>query len=227
MNNTLYENVNMINCGNTNCYVIRGDGGDILIDTGTERYRSEIEMWLLNYNIKMIILTHGHNDHIGNAAYFSSLFGAGIYMSKADYSLTKDNMSRKIYKSGLMGRVVAKMSEGIMEQKAEPFYVTMFIDDGDTIGADIGAPVYIIGLGGHTKGSVGVVNGDDLYCGDAVINMGRLTFPAICESPKASRQSIDMIGRLRPRRIFFGHGEPIETKDNKEYRDLFSKYVIM
>ena len=148
-------------------------------------------------------------------------------MSKADYSLTKDNMSRKIYKSGLMGRVVAKMSEKVMEQKAEPFDVTMFIDDGDTVGADIGAPVYIIGLGGHTKGSVGVVNGDDLYCGDAVINMGRLTFPAICESPKASRQSIDMIGRLRPRRIFFGHGEPIETKDNREYRDLFSKYVIM
>lgn len=227
MSDTLYQNVNMITCGNTNCYVIRGNDGDILIDTGTERYRNEIEMWLLNYDIKMIILTHGHNDHIGNAAYFSSLFGAGIYMSKADYSLTKDNMSRKIYKSGLMGRVVAKMSEKVMEQKAESFEVTLFIDDGDTIGGEIGAPVYIIGLGGHTKGSIGVVDGDDLYCGDAVINVGRLTFPAICESPKASRQSIDMIGRLRPQRIFFGHGEPIETKDNREYRDLFSKYVIM
>ena len=46
-----------------NCYVIRGENGDMLIDTGMEKYRDYIESWLTHYNIKLILLTHGHYDH--------------------------------------------------------------------------------------------------------------------------------------------------------------------
>ena len=65
----VWNNVNLIKCDNINCYVIRGNKGDVLIDTGLKKYRNEIETWLLNYDIKLIALTHGHNDHIENAAY--------------------------------------------------------------------------------------------------------------------------------------------------------------
>ena len=223
----MYENIDMISCGNTNCYVIRGCGGDILIDTGEERSRNEIEMWLLNYDVKIIVLTHGHNDHIGNAAYFSELFGAEIYINKADYPLISDNLKRHFYTSGALGRIAAAMSKKTMEQKAEKFKVTRFVSDGDVIGSKYGIPCFIVGLDGHTKGSVGVYFGDDLYVGDAVMNVPYPSFPYICESPKAARATIDKINVIRPKRIMCGHGDIISTEHNKAYANLFSRSNIL
>ena len=55
----MYENLNMIECGGVSCYIVKGKNGDVLIDTGREQYRDQIETWLMNYNVKLIILTHG------------------------------------------------------------------------------------------------------------------------------------------------------------------------
>ena len=68
--NGLYDDLNMIDCDGVHCYVVKASDGDILIDTGEARYRDSIEMWLINYNIKKILLTHGHSEAAGNAKYF-------------------------------------------------------------------------------------------------------------------------------------------------------------
>lgn len=68
----MYENLNMIECGGVSCYIVKGKNGDVLIDTGREQYRDHIETWLMNYNVKLIILTHGHASQVQNAAYFQS-----------------------------------------------------------------------------------------------------------------------------------------------------------
>ena len=61
----IHKGLNMMTCGGNNCYVVRGAKGDILIDTGAAADRFEIEAWLRGFDIGLIILTHGHNDHIG------------------------------------------------------------------------------------------------------------------------------------------------------------------
>ena len=218
-----YEGVNMITCGFGNCYVVRGKHGDILIDTCTKEYRNEIETWLHNYDIKMIVLTHGHNDHIGNAAYFSKLYGADIAMCVYDMKLARNNGLHKLYSIGAAGKILAAASmapKTLRKSRAESFGIDIFLDDGMPLGEDFGADCTAVKLGGHTKGSFGVLCGGDLYAGDAAMNFLKPSFPLICESPKAARASLNRIRGLKPKRIFFGHGKPIEA-GTEEYRKMF------
>lgn len=216
-----YDGVNMITCGFGNCYVIRGKRGDILIDTCTKEYRGEIETWLHNYDIRLIVLTHGHNDHIGNAAYFSKLYGADIAMCVYDMKLARDNSIHKLYSIGAAGKILAAASKKSIEKtRAENFGIDIFLDDGMTLGEEFGADCTAVKLDGHTKGSYGVLYGGDLYVGDAAMNFIKPSFPLICESPKAARKSLERIRALKPKRIFFGHGKPIES-GTEEYRKMF------
>ncbi|HWR70506.1 MAG TPA: MBL fold metallo-hydrolase, partial [Dehalococcoidia bacterium] len=58
--------------GRVNCYLIETDSGFVLIDTGASNRRKDIEKELESAgckpgDLKLIILTHGDFDHMGNA----------------------------------------------------------------------------------------------------------------------------------------------------------------
>ncbi|MGN0666706.1 MAG: MBL fold metallo-hydrolase [Huintestinicola sp.] len=205
-------NINMITCGNVNCYVIRGSKGDILIDTGLERYRDHIETWLLNYDIRLIILTHGHADHVQNAGYFSELYKAPVMISPYDLRLARDNSCRPYYITNPLGKLMKKKLELNQHIKMNYFEPSIFAEDGMDL-SPYGIDGIIIDLEGHTKGSIGVlcksVAGFDLYCGDAVTAGPIPCYPMTCESPKAERGTIEKIITLSPDRLFAGHGSPI------------------
>jgi glyoxylase-like metal-dependent hydrolase (beta-lactamase superfamily II) len=60
--------------GSVNCYLIKTGLGYILIDTGNSNKQAELEKELEGVgckpgNLKLIILTHGDFDHIGNAVH--------------------------------------------------------------------------------------------------------------------------------------------------------------
>ena len=220
------DGINMISCGNFNCYVIRGESGEILIDTAVPDYRDEIEVWLHNYNVKLIVLTHGHNDHIGNAGYFAELLGAKTAMSADDVSLAENSSSRKFYPVGIKGQIMKTVISRSKHNMPEHFHTDIFLTDGMDIGKEYGIDdCKAIKLDGHTKGSFGILHGKDLYIGDAAMNYGAPSFPAICESPKAARNSLEKVREIAPERIFFGHGAPIEGKGPK-YRNMFSKKFL-
>ena len=74
------ENVNTLilplplRMGRVNCYLIRTADGHVLIDTGGSNERNELHRELENAgctpgSLKLVLLTHGDFDHIGNAAY--------------------------------------------------------------------------------------------------------------------------------------------------------------
>ena len=67
-----------------NLYVIKGIDGDILIDTGFIGMRRNLKRWLDKFNIKLVILTHAHVDHIWNAFYIKELYGCDIAISALD-----------------------------------------------------------------------------------------------------------------------------------------------
>lgn len=223
----LYNNLNMINCDGVHCYVVKALGGDILIDTGEARYRDSIEMWLLNYNIKKILLTHGHSETAGNAKYFSKLFDAPVYMSKYDYELVSGRSDRNVYSVGLTGAALSFLEERKRSKPVEIFDVYKFIDENTDISDELGTDCKIYSAEGHTKGSLAFLFGRDLYMGDAVMNVIYPCFPAICESPKRARLFITRLKDIAPERILFTHGEPIQTNNNKLYLNLFSKNIIM
>ncbi len=218
-----YNNINMITAGHTNCYVLRGSEGDILIDTGIKKFRDHIEMWLMNYNIKLIILTHGHNDHIQNAKYFSKLYNCKIAMSAYDVNLARDNSIHKLYTFNAIGKTVLRLFKKSFEEKSEKFNVDIFLEDGMSLDT-YGINAKIVSLEGHTRGSIGVLYGDDFYIGDALCNAVTPNFRYICESKKAAKKSVIKIKESGAKRLLTGHLDPICIGDNN-YKKCFEKWI--
>ena len=50
-----------IACGMANAYLLHGDGGSILIDTGAEKYREKVAKACQNAGVRLILLTHGQD----------------------------------------------------------------------------------------------------------------------------------------------------------------------
>lgn len=223
-----YRNLNMFSSVYGNCYVIRCIDGDVLIDTGDIRCRDEIEVWLLNYDIKLIVLTHGHNDHIGNAAYFADMYDVPIAMSRCDIPLIKNNKCRKMYTMNGTGLILTPFRNNCQKLTAEHFRPDLLLDDGMKL-SDLNVDGVlmsskIISLDGHTRGSIGILDGRDLYCGDALFGSPFSLEPEYAESPKASVRTMKRIAAISPLRIFMGHGEPI-IRGDKLYRKFLEKYT--
>ena len=69
----------------------------------------------------------------------------------------------------------------------------------------------IVELPGHTLGSMGILKGDTLYCGDAfVIFNGEPSLPVHAASLELMSASAEKIRVLAPRFIACGHGLPTE-----------------
>lgn len=208
----MLENINMIECGMTNCYVIRGSKGDVLVDTGREEYRDHIETWLLNYNITLIILTHGHAECVQNAAYFSKLYNAPIMISPYDMSIARNNGARPYYITNPLGLLMKRQLEMNAHIRMNRFEPAIFAEEGMDLNP-YGINGVIINLEGHTKGSIGIFCkssvGYDLYAGDAIVNTPLPMFPPTCESPAKAKEAMERIITISPDRILCGHGDPI------------------
>lgn len=221
------ENINMISCMNESCYVIRGDKGDVLIDTGREEYRDHIETWLMSYDIRLIILTHGHCSQIQNAGYFSRLYNAPVMISPYDMRIARDNGARPFYITNPLGHILKKQNDRIKHMHMNHFEPRIYAEEGMDL-SPYGIDGVIIGLEGHTKGSIGILcrscAGYDLYCGDAIMNVYSLPmFPMTAESPAKAKESIERIITLSPDRIMPGHGMPICCGD-KAYRAFIDRF---
>lgn len=99
--------IQIVNLGIENCYVITTVSGFILVDTGFQKNRRKLEKHLEELgcrpgNLKLIILTHGCGDHSGNAAYLREKYHTTIAMHKGDLTmvvsgkaLMENQMNRK------------------------------------------------------------------------------------------------------------------------------------
>ena len=72
-----------------NCYLVNTGSGFVLIDSSFTSKRHALEKKLENAdcqpgNLKLIIITHGDFDHIGNCAYLCEKYGTKIAMHKDD-----------------------------------------------------------------------------------------------------------------------------------------------
>ena len=98
----LFDNVSWIGDRWVGCFAINAPEGLMLIDTMMAKpdYHSLLLEGIcdLGYepsDVVKILITHGHGDHWGNAAYFVEEYGAELCMSEVDYR----NATREDYPS--------------------------------------------------------------------------------------------------------------------------------
>lgn len=205
--------VERIKCGNGNCYIVSENANSVLIDTCKSDYLDKILHICKPYNIRLILLTHGHFDHAQNAAALSKALNAPIAMHRADVDLLADNRSQPLGSAGFLGKLVLNASlKSFEKEKIPPFIPEVFLDEGDTLD-EYGVHAKILHLPGHTEGSIAVdISDEHLFVSDALMNMFYPTTSMIFHDRSEMLKSAERISSLGKRTIWFGHGKSVPNK---------------
>lgn len=147
-----------------NCFILFDENKDaFVVDPGgsSENIIEAIEKNGLN--IKYILLTHGHFDHVGAVAALVKKYKAPVYMSKDDRAFLESP------------KEVRASSFGMQIEAAD---VDVFVKEGDEIPFSEGT-IKVIETPGHTLGSVCYLFENYLFAGDTLFNgsIGRTDFP--------------------------------------------------
>ena len=200
--------IHRIASGNVNCYIVVDKDRAILIDTGRKRYREKILEKCEEFHVSLIVLTHGHMDHCQNAAYLSDALKIPIAMSEKDINLIPDNIKQSLSAKTFLGKVVLLASLSSFEKDSlEIFEPAICLKKDDDLSA-YGIEAKIVELPGHTEGSIGVEIGDNLFVGDALMNMFYPTASMLYTNEQEMLKSAEYISKLAGKTIYFGHGKP-------------------
>ncbi|MDO5300169.1 MAG: MBL fold metallo-hydrolase [Clostridia bacterium] len=203
------EQIHRVRCGTVNCYIIQNGSVAVLVDTGMKKHRERILKACSPFDIRLIVLTHGHVDHVQNAAYLSEKLHAPIAINREDVPLLADNTLQPLYAQTPMGRLMHFVSmRNFRRERIPPFSPSMLLKDGDSLNA-YGICAKVVALPGHTNGSIGLdIAGHSLIVGDALMGLPRPGLPLLYHNGAAMRASAARIGGLGARILYFGHGRP-------------------
>ena len=168
----------------TNCYLVHKEGEKecIVIDPGYEANTIMNRAALLGLEIKAILLTHAHFDHVGAVRQIAADTDCQVYVQEQELTLP------------------GAMTDG-------PVYYTDLYPAEGTIQV-AGMEVKVLHTPGHTPGSVCLLTGDAMFSGDTLFagSMGRCDFPgsSIFDMRKSMRKLCNLPGDYR---VFPGHAE--------------------
>ena len=189
----------------TNCYIVYNSDSmeGLIIDPAANASAIDSKVKELGVNIKGILLTHGHFDHIGAADELKKLYDVKVYAHEEE--VTENGM----------------LNLSAMFETGESVKVDEKLRDGDSFKL-CGFDIKLIHTPGHTKGSScylindgekdRLFSGDTIFCG----SYGRTDFPT-----GDMRQLIDSIlNKLlvldEDLEVYSGHGEQTFIGDEKK-----------
>jgi hydroxyacylglutathione hydrolase len=198
--------------GTVNCYLVETDTGFILIDTGSSNKYGELENELTGAgctpgHLKLIVLTHGDFDHIGNAAYLRDTFGAKIAMHRDDAGMAEQ---RDMFWNRSSGSTIFRLIAPVLFRfrKSNRFKADVYLEEGHDL-SGYGLDARILSIPGHSKGSLGILTADgDLFCGDLLENTDKPATNSIMDDSTACRASVERLSKLEIRTVYPGHGKP-------------------
>ncbi len=162
----------------------------------------------LGVDVKYILLTHGHFDHIMGLNALKDTFNAQAVINKNDLMLSdKINEFTRMFN---------------MPDTKPPLY-EKFVDDGDTI--QVGnMNIKVITTPGHTEGGVCYLVDDNLFSGDTLFrdSVGRTdllggSFKKLSDSVKNKLFTLD--DNIK---VFPGHGPMTTIGYEKKYNEIIS-----
>ncbi len=199
-----------LNMGSVNCYLVKGAGGFVLVDSGFSGRRGELLRRLEAAgcrpgDLKLLVITHGDFDHTGNAAAVRAVYGCPVGMHPGDAGMAEQGDMFWGRKQG--NRLVRWLSPRLMGfGPKERFRADAALVEGCDLSA-YGWQARVVELPGHSGGSIGVLSaGGDLFCGDLLMNEGGKVHPGMGD-PADFTDSIEKAKHLPVRRIYPGHGD--------------------
>jgi len=195
-----------------NCYLLSGDGGSILIDTCNYKDGPGILKRIEGENVRLILLTHGHFDHVSSAKYLAKRLNVPIAMNQNDLYMLGNGTASILHSDNLLGKIMVHFSQRVLKIATySAFKPDVLLEEGQNL-SEYGVNASVIALPGHTPGSVGVLTNDgEIIVGDAMFNMLRPTGSRLFEDKDTMEQSVEKIRKCGAKTIYVGHGKPIKN----------------
>lgn len=197
-----------------NAYLIRGEEGGVLVDTGVPDTVPNLLARLATLGVgpgalKLIVVTHAHTDHFGGLKAVRKVYPAPVAIQRNDAQWLQKGINGPMTGQTAIGRFVA----GRPRPVESGLGVTPDIIWDDTLDlTPYGVDGRLVHIPGHTSGSAAVVLGSgDILIGDTL--MGSLPrhapkTPFVAEDMAALVQSLKDLLAMEPKLLWPGHGGP-------------------
>ncbi|WNI20563.1 MBL fold metallo-hydrolase [Streptomyces sp. ITFR-16] len=211
------------------CYLIDTPEGITLVDAGLPGHWRDLQRELRALgksadDIRGLVLTHGDSDHIGFADRLRREHGVPVFVHAADADRARTGEKPKTPVGPLRpGPALKFFGYGLRKNGLRTHYVGEVVEiaDGDVLDLP-GSPV-IVGMPGHSPGSVAVhvPLADAVFVGDALTTRHVLTGrtgpqPApFTDDPAEALASLDRIAPLAASWVLPGHGAPWRTSPSE------------
>ena len=217
--------VHIVPMGMANAFLIEGDDGLTLIDAGFPSKEAVVFGVIRGLGrspdqLKHLIFTHGHPDHIGSAAAIVRETGARTYMHPLDIPIAESGgpFRPMTPAPGLLGQVLCRLFFH-PDERLEPVAIDQPLTTGDIL--PIAGGIEVIHTPGHCAGQVALLwhPGRMLFAGDVGTNLIGLGDPVGFESLEEGRASQRKLASLSFDAAGFGHGGPIVRDASRHFRN--------
>lgn len=217
--------IRKIKLSKSNCYLVQGEK-NILVDTGNEGESGLIISNLNKYNlalsdISLILHTHGHGDHCGSTVELLKLQKIPTAIHKADSHMCSIGKSDQTINVRLMSKILKPFVS-----KPFPKFECDFLFDNNFNLKGFGIETELILTPGYTNGSVSLLfsNGNAIV-GDLLMGgyLGGKIAPTkpdyhyFATDINQLNSSIDRIINSSVKKLYVGHGGPLEISDVKKW----------
>jgi glyoxylase-like metal-dependent hydrolase (beta-lactamase superfamily II) len=214
-----------------NAWLIDGDGLT-LVDTGVPGSADTIlasirELGKQPADVRHILVSHAHPDHIGSLAALKRATGAKVYAHPLDAPIIRNGAGfRPLTPApGLLVGLLFRLFIPRPFPTVDGTGVDVEIADGDEL--PIGGGLKVVHIPGHCRGQVAflrALNGGLLFAADACATIPRLGWSLGHEDFEEGRRSLAKLSALSFDVACFGHGKAIRTGAAARFRQKWGSH---
>ncbi len=212
--------IKRITLGITNSYLLEGDEGYVMIDAGTIKQEKKFlhriaHLGIKARQIKLIIITHAHFDHVGSLAAIKALCNnCPVLIHPLEAELLSTPVVAIPPGTNLQGKIISSLGRLNRPLLKFPPVTAEKIFDGQFDLNIYGIDGKVIHTPGHTPGSLSVLLGDGkAIVGDLAVNYKVSDiFPPFAVDPENLFASWNLLIKAGAKRIYPAHGSsfPVE-----------------